>query len=102
VEKSLDDKFLFISPHSQITSEVWFISADEPDAEWKLFAPREQGVEYEVTSQNDDFLIVTNENAKNFKLMSVPIVRLPHLIILHFVSLIFDCLPLLFCSDGAG
>jgi len=73
LDKTMDDKYIFICSESQITSEAWFINADNVDTEkFQLFLPRTNGVEYSVYHQNDRFLIKTNaDGATNFKLMEV-------------------------------
>eukprot|EP01126_Amoeba_proteus_P043587 TRINITY_DN4791_c0_g1_i5.p1 TRINITY_DN4791_c0_g1~~TRINITY_DN4791_c0_g1_i5.p1 ORF type:complete len:345 (+),score=59.23 TRINITY_DN4791_c0_g1_i5:645-1679(+) len=72
VFKSLDGKYLWVQSASQITHEGWYIDADKPTEEFKLFLPRENGVEYSVYHLTDRFLITTNaDGAKNFKLMEV-------------------------------
>jgi len=60
---------------SQVTAEVWYLDADHPEGKFKLIAARKQDVEYDVTHHHGKFLILTNENAKNFKLMQVSVVR---------------------------
>jgi oligopeptidase B len=51
------------------------LPADQPNGEFKVIKPRAQGVEYHVTHRADNFLILTNENAVNFKLMSAPVAK---------------------------
>ena len=67
--KSQSEDYIFISLDSAITSEVHIIEAAAPTQEPKLFAARKDGVEYNVSHWNDRFLILTNEDAQNFKLM---------------------------------
>lgn len=58
---------------SQITSEVHYLDADNPDGEFQLFQPRQLGVEYSLEHHQDRFYILTNEEAMNFKLMATPV-----------------------------
>ena len=69
VGKSQSEEYIFLSLDSAITSEVHIIESARPEAAPKLFAPRKDGVEYSVSHWNDDFLILTNDSAQNFKLM---------------------------------
>jgi len=52
-----------------MSSEYRFIEAAKPGAEFKVFQPRMKDVLYEITDEGNRFLIVTNWNAKNFRLM---------------------------------
>ncbi|MGB0863038.1 MAG: S9 family peptidase [Saprospiraceae bacterium] len=56
---------------SKITTEIQYLNADNPMDLFKKVTPREQGVEYSVTHHGDKFYIKTNENALNFKVMTV-------------------------------
>jgi oligopeptidase B len=64
---------------SRRTSEVWAIPADEPDAPPRSVGGRRHGVTYEVehapTPTADRVLIVTNDDAVEFRLMSAPVPR---------------------------
>jgi len=73
VEDSMSGAYLFLSSASQESSEVRYLRADEPEAEATLFAPRRPGVIYSLEHHGDDFLVLTNEDALNFKLLAVPI-----------------------------
>lgn len=72
--KTLDEKYIFLESSSQITTEIWFLDANEPNGEFKLFSGRKEHVEYDIDHQNGVWWIVTNKDgAKNFKLMKVPV-----------------------------
>ena len=70
---SLSDKFIYISSFSTLTTEVQYLPADKPLDHFKVFNKRERGHEYSVTDGGDMFYIVTNKNAKNYKLMTAAI-----------------------------
>ncbi|QNJ98611.1 S9 family peptidase [Constantimarinum furrinae] len=73
VYKTKSDKFLVIGSYSTLTSEFRILSADKPDGEFKVFQPRERGLEYGISHFGNHFYIVTNEGgATNFKLMKTP------------------------------
>ena len=74
--RSKSGKYLFLEIGSQITSEIRFIEADQPDSPFKVIVPRENGVEYYVSHHNKSFYIQTNENALDFKLIKTPVNRL--------------------------
>ena len=71
--KTKSKKFLILNLGSHSTTENWILDADKPDGEFKLVAPRVDGVEYYLDHHGDKFYITTNENAQNFKLMTAPI-----------------------------
>jgi len=74
--KSRDDKYIFLSCDGKITSEVYFISADDPQGKLQLISARERGIEYSVTHHEGYFYILTNENAQNFRILRTPVDRL--------------------------
>jgi oligopeptidase B len=67
--KSLSQKFIYVASGSTLTTEVMFISADRPFDSFKVINPREREHEYSVDDDGKNFYIVTNKNAKNYKLM---------------------------------
>lgn len=67
-------KYIFIASSSTISDERRFIPADDVFADWKIFQPREDNLEYAVEHYENDFYIITNEgDATNFKMMKTPI-----------------------------
>lgn len=70
VDKTKDDAYVLIHVSSQITSEVRFLRADDPTGDFKLIHPRHYGMEYQVEHHAGQFLILTNDKARNFKLMT--------------------------------
>ncbi len=73
VGKTQSERFVLIHSHDHETSEVRFISADAPEAEPKLVAPRETAVEYSVDEAHGTFFILTNAGgAKDFKIVTAP------------------------------
>ena len=73
ISKSRDKKFIFIEVESELSSETRFLDANQPEQEPKLVRARENNVLYYVTSHGDQFFIVTNDNAKNFKVVTAPV-----------------------------
>ncbi|NHE55706.1 S9 family peptidase [Cyclobacterium plantarum] len=74
VKKSKSGKYLFISSNSTVSTENRFLSADQPEGDWKVINPRERDLEYEVDHHEDFFIILTNaDGAKNFKLVKTPV-----------------------------
>ena len=73
ISKSRSEKFIFVSVESELSSEVRFVDADHPEGEFTLIRPRENDLLYSVDHHGDRFFIVTNENAKNFKVVETPV-----------------------------
>jgi oligopeptidase B len=66
-------KFLMIVASQTISQEYRYLDANEPDGEFKIFLPRQRGHEYNVDHIGDRFIIRTNDQAKNFRLMWTPV-----------------------------
>jgi oligopeptidase B len=75
VELTKSERFVIISSTSQVTSESWFMPADDPSSAPRLIEGRRHGIEYSVDHQGDGFVILTNDGARNFRLMAAPIDR---------------------------
>ncbi len=73
IHKSRDGKFIFTNHHSTRATEMWFLSADEPDGKLRLLSPRRDGVEYYAAHHQGCFYIVTNDQAENFKLVKASV-----------------------------
>jgi len=71
--KTRDDAYIIMDHHSTLTTEVRFLSADEPESGLKVMSPRRHGIEYYAAHHKGFFFIVTNEDAKNFKLVKAPV-----------------------------
>ncbi len=73
LQKSKSDEYLMIGSHQTLSSEVRVLDADKPDGKWRVIQPRERDHEYSVSHYGDHFYILTNDGAKNFKLMKTPV-----------------------------
>ena len=70
VYKTKSRKFIVIGSGSTLTTEYQILNADNPNGEFKVFSPREKGVEYSISHYNGNFYVLTNKDgATNFKLM---------------------------------
>jgi len=74
--KSRDDAYILTLHQSTLTTEMRYLPADQPAGELKVIARRNEGVEYFAAHHNGAFFIVTNEGAKNFKLMRASVTNL--------------------------
>jgi oligopeptidase B len=75
VSKSKSERFIFIHMESTVSSEWRYAHADDPALEFRTFLPHEPDHEYQLEHLGDDFIIRTNWQARNFRLMRVPIGR---------------------------
>jgi oligopeptidase B len=71
------ERYLHIAVGSKITSESWLLDAADPTGTWSVVLPRRQGVEYSVEHQlgadGDRLLILHNDGAENFELVTAPL-----------------------------
>jgi oligopeptidase B len=73
VAKSRSEKYLFIALQSTQQSEWHYADASDPQLRFKLVLPREPNLEYHVEHLQDDFIIRTNWQAPNFRIVRTPI-----------------------------
>lgn len=73
IRKSKSQKYIFMDVASNITSEAYFLKATHPQQKLRLITRRKQGVEYYPYHRGNSFYLYTNYQAKNFKVVRVPI-----------------------------
>jgi oligopeptidase B len=67
-------RFLLVSAHDHTTSEVYYLDLADPKAVLTIIAPRENGVEYDVSHHGETFFILTNDGgAEDFKIVCAPV-----------------------------
>ncbi|WP_432361008.1 S9 family peptidase [Sporosarcina sp. UB5] len=71
--KSQSGKFIFVYSHSKTSSEIRLLDTDAPLSPLQLVDARRNGILYDVEHWGDDLLILTNEEALNFKLLRCPL-----------------------------
>ena len=71
--KTKSKQFLMIVASQSVSQEYRYLDAHEPGGEFKIFLARERAHEYHVDHIGDRFIIRTNDQAKNFRLMSTPV-----------------------------
>ena len=76
MHKTRDDAYIVITSHSMETTEQHFLNADTPDGELLLLAPRKQGWRYFLNHRQGEFFILSNEEARNNKLMVTAVANL--------------------------
>lgn len=73
VGKSKSDRYLFIVSQSTVSSEYRMARADDPALTFSVVLPRERDHEYQLEDLGDRFIIRTNWQAKNFRIVEAPI-----------------------------
>ena len=71
--KTRSKAYIFLISASHTTTEMRYILADQPMAEWKVMEPRKQDVEYYPDHNGDSFYIRVNDTGRNFRLVKAPV-----------------------------
>jgi oligopeptidase B len=72
-DRTRDKAVIMLGAFSKTSTEYRYISADNPNAEWKVILPRQADHEYDVDHRGDLFYIRTNKGAKNFRIVTAPV-----------------------------
>ena len=70
VFKTKTKKYLMVVSAQTVSQEYRYLDANDPYGDFRIFLPRERDHEYHVDHFEDRFLIRTNDQAKNFRLMT--------------------------------
>jgi oligopeptidase B len=73
LSKLRSNKFIVITSSATMSTEVYYLDANMPNDTFKVIQPRIKDVRYLVDEQNGKFLVLTNLEAKNFRLMETPV-----------------------------
>ncbi len=73
IDATKDRAFLLLTSWSSESSEVRSLPADRPADPWTLFAPRRPGILYSLEHLGDEFLVLTNEEARDFRLLAAKV-----------------------------
>jgi oligopeptidase B len=71
--KSKTDRFIYIAVMSTVSSEYRYADANDQQLNFKIAIPRERDHEYQLEDHGDRFIIRTNWQAKNFRIVEAPI-----------------------------
>ena len=72
VSRTKSEKYILMELGSHTTTEVRALNANEPTKNFGIIHPRQSEIEYYVRHHGDRFFILTNDQAKNFRLMEAP------------------------------
>lgn len=78
VSSSRDERHLVLGLGSKTTSEVHLLDASDPEGEWRVVAPRREGIEYDVEPAGDRLLIVHNTDTPDADLAWAPLEAASH------------------------
>lgn len=78
VYKSRSQAYILLESSSKTSSEIRFLSADHPWGEFEMIHPRHKDMLYSVEHHLNHFYILTNEQAKNFKLIETSVTDPTH------------------------
>lgn len=73
VYKTKSDKYIIIASSATLSDEYRYLDADNPEGKFTIIQPRERNLEYSIDHFGDKFYILTNFEAKNFRLMETPV-----------------------------
>ncbi|MGB0714819.1 MAG: S9 family peptidase [Phycisphaerae bacterium] len=71
--KTKTDAYILIASMQTVSSEFHALDANDPTGDFRVLLPRERDHEYTVDHFGDHFYIVTNDKAKNFRLVKAPV-----------------------------
>jgi oligopeptidase B len=75
IGRSKSDRYLFIQLQSTLQTEVRYAAASDPKLRFKPVLPREANLEYQAENIGNDFVIRTNWQAPNFRVVRVPVAK---------------------------
>jgi oligopeptidase B len=75
VERSKSERYLLIASESTTSSEWRYTRTDDLTFDFKVVVPREEDHEYQLDHLDERFIIRTNWQALNFRLVAVPVTQ---------------------------
>ena len=73
LSKTRSKKYLLARLKSNTTTEIHYLDAGRPAEAFTVMVPRTQDMEYYAAHHGEQFLIRTNHEAKNFRVMTAPV-----------------------------
>jgi len=73
ISKTKSHGYLLLRLASISSSEYYYLDADQPDGTFRLFQARRPDIRYKIDHHHDQFYIMSNENAENYKLLKCPV-----------------------------
>lgn len=66
-----DDAYVTIGLSSTVSDELRFLPADDPNGSFEVLIPRERGLEYSADHMGERWILRTNHDATNFRIMEL-------------------------------
>ena len=73
LSKTRSKKYLLAGLKSNTTTEIRYLDAGRPEEAFTVMVPRTQDMEYYAAHHGEQFLIRTNHEAKNFRVITAPV-----------------------------
>ncbi len=73
LSKTSSRAYILINIGSSLTTEVRFLSADQPKGRFEPILPRVHETEYDVTHHGNSWFIRTNDGSKTFRVVEAPV-----------------------------
>ena len=73
ISKSKDSRVIYIHHNNTDKTGVTLVDANDPTASTEVFFPLKDGQEYSVAKAEDGYYVLTNIDAKNFRIMKAPL-----------------------------
>ncbi|MBS0612730.1 MAG: S9 family peptidase [Proteobacteria bacterium] len=73
IARTKSDRFVLLGMESTLSSEWRYAEADDPEPRFRTVLPREREHEYQVEHWGEEFILRSNRQAPNFRLVRVPI-----------------------------
>ncbi len=72
VGKSKSNDYIMIYEQSTLANDYHLLKADQPEGEFRRFTPREQKLRYQIEHVGNQFYVLTDWEAPNYRLMVTP------------------------------
>lgn len=73
VYKTSSKKYLVVGSYQTVSQEYRILDAADPRGDFRVFQRRERNLEYSIDHAGDQFYVLTNLEAKNFRVMTCPV-----------------------------
>ncbi|UCG93270.1 MAG: S9 family peptidase [candidate division WOR-3 bacterium] len=73
ISKTKSKEYVLMNLGSHTSTEIHYVKADKPAEDFEVIQPRVAELEYYVEHREDKFYIMTNDNAKNFKIVEASV-----------------------------
>lgn len=75
VTPTSSEDYIIINSRATLSSEARYLDARKPNDEFRVFQPRMKEVLYNVDHAHNKFYLLTNKDAKNFRIMTTPVTK---------------------------